>query len=136
MAPLRLLALFLAFAGSIAFAADVPAVSPADAAKLVAAGSAVLVDVRESAEWVETGVAAPAVLLPKSAFDAEQAGDWKPFLEKNRGKEIILYCRSGRRSGAVAEVLAGQGYKVANAGGFKDWAAAGLPVRQVAPKKP
>ena len=71
-----------------------------------------------------------------SAFDAEPAGDWKPFLEKNRGKEIIFYCRSGRRSGAVAAILAGQGYKVANAGSSKDWSAAGLPTRKVSAEKP
>ncbi|MDI1337099.1 MAG: rhodanese-like domain-containing protein [Lacunisphaera sp.] len=131
----RLLTLFsLSFI--TALAADVPPVTPVAAAKLVAAGTAVLVDVREPAEWAETGVAAPAVLLPKSAFDADQAGDWKPFLEKSRGKEIILYCRSGRRSAAVAAVLATQGFTVANAGGFKDWQAAGLPVRPVTPPPP
>jgi len=132
---MRLCAFLLAFliSGSTGCAADVAQLTPADAAKLVAAGTAVLVDVREPAEWAETGVAAPAVLLPKSAFDADQAGGWKPFLEKSRGKEIILYCRSGRRSGAVAAVLTGQGFKAANAGGFKDWAAAGLPVRRITP---
>ena len=133
---MRLLCLLLGLGYCTAFAADVAKITPTDAAKLVAAGSAVLVDVREPAEWAESGVAAPAVLLPKSAFDAEPAGDWKPFLEKNRGKEIILYCRSGRRSGAVAAILAGQGYKVANAGSFKDWSAAGLPTRKVSAEKP
>ncbi len=126
---------FLVLLGT-ACAAEVPSVTPADAAKLVAAGSAVLVDVREPAEWTETGVAAPAVLLAKSAFDAGPAADWKALLEKSRGKEVILYCRSGRRSGIVAAALAAQGFKVANAGGFKDWQAAGLPVRPVAAQKP
>ena len=51
------------------------------------------------------GKAAPAVLLAKSDFDGAQR-DWKPFLEKNAGKEIILYCRSGNRSGKVAAALA------------------------------
>lgn len=114
-------------------AADVAQVTPAEAAQRVAAGSAVLVDVREPAEWTETGVAAPAVLLAKGGFDAGLAGGWKPFLEKHRDREIILYCRSGRRSGLVAAALAQQGYKVANAGGFKDWQEAGLPVRQITP---
>ena len=136
MIALRRLSLLFGLACGTAFAADVAKITPTDAAKLVAAGSAVLVDVREPAEWAESGVAAPAVLLPKSAFDAEQAGDWKSFLEKNRGKEIILYCRSGRRSGAVAAVLAEHGYNVANAGGFKDWSAAGLPTRKVSAEKP
>ena len=114
---------------TLAFAADVQKISPADAAKHVAEGKAVLVDVREASEWAETGVAAPAVLLAKSDFDGAQT-DWKPFLEKNAGKEIILYCRSGKRAGAVAAALSGKGISVSNAGGLNDWIAAGLPVRK------
>lgn len=119
---------------TLAVAADVPKIAPAEAAKLVADGKAVLVDVREAKEWAETGVATPAVLLAKSDFDGAQK-DWKPFLEKNAGKEIILYCRSGGRAGVVGAALAGQGLKVANAGGLKDWEAAGLPVRKLDEKK-
>jgi rhodanese-related sulfurtransferase len=104
-------------------------VTSAEAAKRVADGTAVLIDVREPAEWTETGVAAPAALLPMSDFLGDQKL-WKPFLEKNAGKELLLYCRSGNRSGKVAEKLAAQGRTVANAGAFKDWAAAGLPVRK------
>lgn len=126
----RLLALFL-LAVPFAFAADVAAITPAEAAKRVELGHAVLVDVREPAEWQESGVAAPAVLLPKSEFDEGLIGDWKGFLEKVGDKQIILYCRSGKRSGAVAAALAAKGHAVANAGGFKDWEAAGLPTRKV-----
>ncbi len=111
-------------------AAEIPALSPAEAAKLVAAGQAVLIDVREPSEWAESGVAAPAVLLPKSEFDAGQVGDWKDFLAKVGDKQIITYCRSGRRSGAVAEALAKAGHKVANAGAFQAWQDAGLPTRK------
>lgn len=117
-------------------AAEVPAISPVEAAKLVAAGRAVLVDVREPSEWAESGVAAPAMLLPKSEFDDGLIGEWKDFLAKTGDKQIITYCRSGRRSGAVAAVLAAKGHKVANAGGFKDWQAAGLPVRSAKQEKP
>lgn len=124
----RLLVALLASAIA-AFAADVPKITPADAAKLVAEGKAVLVDVREPAEWADTGVVTSATLLAKSDFDGAQK-DWKPFLEKNAGKEIILYCRSGGRAGAVAEALTEKGFKVANAGGFKAWAAAGQPTRK------
>lgn len=112
-------------------AADIPRLAPAEAAKLVAAGSAVLIDVREPGEWFETGVAAPAVLLPKSDFDAEQF-EWKPFLKKaaaTKDQTLILYCRSGRRADEIAAVLREQGFAVANAGGLKDWIAAGLPTR-------
>jgi rhodanese-related sulfurtransferase len=113
----------------VALAAEAPKISPADAAKRVADGTAIIVDVREPAEWAESGVAAPAVLLPMSDFNGDQKL-WKPFLAENPGKELILYCRSGNRSGKVAAKLAAQGLSVANAGGFKDWAAAGLPVRK------
>ena len=114
-------------------------ISPAEAyQRLQNNPSAVLVDVREPAEWAETGVAKPAVLLAKSDFDGEQK-QWKDFLAKNGDKQVILYCRTGRRSGIIAAALAEKGVKAANAGGMKEWADAGLPVRQVekpAEKKP
>ena len=130
----RLLLALTVLAPSL-FAAEVASISPAEAAKLVAAGKAVLVDVREPSEWAESGVAAPAVLLPKSEFDAGLIGEWKGFLAQTGDKQIILYCRSGKRAGAVAAELAKQGHVVANAGGFKDWQAAGLPVRSGTPEK-
>lgn len=109
-------------------AADAPKMAAADAAKLVHEGKAVLVDCREPAEWQDSGVAAPAALLPKSDFDGEQK-QWKAFLAQNAGKQVILYCRSGARSGAVAAALQAQGVKAANIGGIKAWTDAGLPLR-------
>ncbi len=119
---------------SLAVAADVPRIAPAEAAKLVAEGKAVLVDVREPREWKSSGVAAPAVLLAKSDFDGEQK-EWKGFLAKVGDKQVLLYCASGGRSGTIATKLAAQGIKTANVGGFKDWANAGLPVRKVEEEK-
>ena len=131
----RLVSLFLFFAGALG-AAEVAKISPPDAAALVAAGKAVLVDVREPAEWAESGVAANAVLLPKSDFDGPQKL-WKEFLARTGDKQIILYCRSGKRAGVIGAALAEQGRPVANAGGFKDWEAAGLPTRKLDnPAKP
>lgn len=101
-----------------------------DAADRVKAGTAVLVDVREPAEWEDSGVAAPAALLSLSDLRGERT-QWKTFLEQNKDKELILYCRSGNRSGIAANILKKEGFKVANAGGFKHWAGAGLPVRQI-----
>ena len=129
----RLLALFAVTAAG-AFGAEVAKISPADAAHLVAAGTAVLVDVREPVEWAKTGVVTGAVLLPKSDFDGAQT-QWKEFLAKTGDKQIILYCHSGKRAGAVGAVLAEKGRKVANAGGFKDWQDAGQPTNQVGPAK-
>jgi rhodanese-related sulfurtransferase len=134
MKPLRH---FLAFAVTAValVAAEVPKVTPAEAARLVADGKAVIVDVREPKEWKETGVAAPAVLLPKSDFDGDQKM-WTDFLAKNKDKEVILYCRSGHRAGLVGEALAAKGVKTANLGGFNEWSGAGMPVRKVEEKKP
>jgi len=129
---MRRLLLFLALGFSTAFATEVAKVTPAAAAQLVADGKAVLVDIREPAEWAEAGVATPAVLLPKSDFDGDKK-QWKDFLAKVGDKQIILYCRSGRRAEAVGQALAAEGKSVANAGGMKDWVAAGLPVREAKP---
>lgn len=128
---LRLLAvLLLAFAVfTAACAADVAKATPAEAAQLVAAG-AVLIDVREPAEWKASGVAAPALLLPMSDFNGAQT-EWKAILDGAKDQTLVLYCRSGNRSGRIAAALAEKGYKVVNAGAFKDWQAAGLPVRKV-----
>jgi rhodanese-related sulfurtransferase len=63
------------------------------AARRVEQGTAILIDVREPAEWADTGVATPAVLLPR----CDPRGDrtqWKPFLEKHPSKELIVFCRS------------------------------------------
>ncbi len=109
-------------------ASDVRRVSPAETAQLVADGKAVLVDVREPGEWAR-GVAAPASLISLGDLSGPRK-KWKPFLDKNRGKEIILYCASGMRSGMAASQLKKEGFTVANLGGFSNWAGAGLPVRQ------
>ncbi|HEY0865497.1 MAG TPA: rhodanese-like domain-containing protein [Lacunisphaera sp.] len=129
---MRRLLLLLVLGFSTAFAAEVAKVAPAAAAQLVADGKAVLVDIREPAEWAESGVAAPAVLLPKSDFDGDKTL-WKDFLAKVGDKQIILYCRSGRRAETVGQALAAEGKAVANAGGMKDWVAAGLPTREAKP---
>ncbi|MBW7894742.1 MAG: rhodanese-like domain-containing protein [Opitutaceae bacterium] len=106
---------------------------PAEALQRVESGQAVLIDVREPAEWAATGVAAPAALLPLSDLKGDRR-EWTPYLEAHRGKELILYCRSGNRSGIAGRILAKEGWTVANGGAFKTWQAAGLPVRQVESK--
>lgn len=46
-------------------------------------------------------------------------------------KPVILYCRSGNRSGQAAQALMQAGYEeVYNLGGIIDWAAHGLPVKK------
>lgn len=132
----RLLGLLAALvaASSAGLAADVRKITPAEAAQLVAAGKAVLVDIREPREWQASGVAAPAVLLPTSDFNGPQT-QWKDFLATTGDKQVLLYCGSGGRANTVGNALAAQGIDVANVGGFRDWTKAGLPVRKFEPKK-
>lgn len=105
-----------------------PRVSPPDAAAQVQRGEAVLVDVREPDEW-NSGVAAPALLLPLSDLQGSRAR-WKAALEEHRGRRILVYCRSGMRSAMAARTLRAEGFEAANAGSFGGWRGAGLPVRQ------
>ncbi len=102
-------------------------IAPQEAAKRVADGSAVLIDVREPSEWV-SGVAVPANLLPLSDLMGKRQM-WAPFLARHGNCELILYCLSGGRSGSAARTLAGEGHRVSNLGGFSAWRGARLPVR-------
>jgi rhodanese-related sulfurtransferase len=104
-----------------------PTMSPKEAAAAVETGIAVLVDVREPAEW-NAGVARAAVLLPLSDLRGQRER-WTPFLNKNRSKRILLYCQSGMRSGIVASMLKAEGFETANMGTFSSWQESGLPVR-------
>jgi len=99
-----------------------------DAEKQIASGEALLIDVRESSEWA-SGVAGPARLLPLSDLQGSRS-QWKPFLEQNRDKELLVYCRSGNRSGIAAGILRSEGCKVTNIGSYGAWMNAGLPTRK------
>jgi len=72
------------FLGSLC-ANEVPKVDAKEAARLVKEG-AQLIDVREPNEWMETGVAAPALLLPLSDFEGGREG-WKALLEDDDAKQ-------------------------------------------------
>lgn len=104
-----------------------PSITPAEAAARVAAGTAVLIDVREPGEW-SGGVAEPALLCSLSDLRGPRA-QWKSVLEANRDKELILYCASGARSGIAAGMLRKEGFNAVNCGGYGGWHGAGLPVR-------
>jgi rhodanese-related sulfurtransferase len=101
--------------------------SPKEAAAAVEAGIAVLVDVREPAEW-SGGVVAVAAQLPLSDLVGSRR-QWKSFLAANRSKRILLYCKSGIRSGKAASILKAEGFDTANMGAFSSLQAGGLPVR-------
>ena len=106
-----------------------PGIRLDEAKAALAAGTAVLVDLREPAEWPATGVAKQAALLPFSDLRGARV-PWRPFLEKNRGQKLLLYCASGARSGLAAKKLRAEGFDAINAGSLRDWDKAGWPICQ------
>jgi len=97
-----------------------PEVDVAKGRRLVDA-EAVLLDVREAGEW-QAGPAEGAQWIPMGEVAGRQS-------EIPAGRDIVVICRSGARSGRVTEALVGAGHDAVNlAGGMQAWAAAGLPV--------
>lgn len=91
-------------------------VSPHELARLLAAGAATLLDVREPAE--RAIVTIPAADLPIPLAELPARVDEVPT-----DRPVVVYCHSGARSGSAARYLAGAGYDVANlAGGVLAWA--------------
>jgi rhodanese-related sulfurtransferase len=82
-----------------------------------------LLDVREPAEWAETGVPEGAVLIPLGEVDQSAASELDP------ASPVYVICRSGNRSRTAAEALVRLGFSdVVNVdGGVNAWTAAGLP---------
>ena len=74
----------------------------------VAAGKAVIIDVREQAEW-DNGHLKAASLVPLSELSKDGAVI-PATLPKD--KPIYLHCRSGARSLKAAEILKAKGYDV------------------------
>lgn len=91
------------------------------AAKLEA-GNIRLIDVR-TAEEVATGMIAGAEHVPLDSFDPAT-------LDRDDGREVILYCRSGRRSAIAGRALSEHTGEPAShlAGGIIAWREAGQPV--------
>lgn len=103
-----------------------------EAQQLMKQGKAVIVDVREAEELRETGIAEGALWMPTSEI-SEDTDHWRAFKAKlPKDKQILLYCRSGNRSGRVAEFLAQDGFQAENIGCLNDWMNAGLPVAKFA----
>lgn len=99
---------------------SVRAVGAAEIDRLVSAG-ALVVDVREPNEW-DAGHLPFAVHIPMGEFGTRVG-------ELDAARLTVFVCRSGNRSGTVAEALAPHGYEVANlTGGMGACARAELPV--------
>lgn len=83
---------------------------------------ALLLDVREQEEFDEARIPG-SQLLPLSAFMQRYEA------ELPRDREIVVHCRSGKRSAQATEFLRQNGYDAVNvAGGILAWREAELPV--------
>lgn len=128
MNPLTFILVFVAAWLLLKFIGGLNAMKPAEAARLIESGEAVLIDVREPGEW-SGGVAGPALLLSLGDLRGSRTR-WKAVLETHRGKTLLLYCASGMRSGMAARQLRAEGHQAQNLGGFSRWARSGLPTRK------
>ena len=99
------------------------AITPTQAAALIQNKKDIqLIDVRTAGEYA-AGHLANAKLIPVQEFAQRLA-------EIDKNKPVLLYCRSGHRSGNALKILQDNGYKDAKhvEGGINAWQAAGLPV--------
>jgi rhodanese-related sulfurtransferase len=131
----------MAFAGAPALAQAPTSAQAQTAVKTVSSeefvsskDKATLVDVREPAEWAETGVPKGAAMISVSRPDFVEAVTAK--VGGNKSKPVALICRSGNRSVKAAEALTAAGFtNVTNIGDGmlgrafvgKGWLAANLP---------
>jgi rhodanese-related sulfurtransferase len=98
-------------------------VDPATASIWVKEASAILVDVREPAEYRAAHIP-QARLIPLSEVDVDRLP---------AGKKIVVHCAKGGRGHTACEKLLQQNpsLEIFNlAGGIEGWAAAGLPVER------
>ena len=103
---------------------SLPTISPAEARRRLAEGSAILVDIREPLEHAREAI--PGVRhAPLSRFETAV-----PEMAAN-GPAVIFHCQSGKRTADNAARLAS--CKASQAfileGGLSGWKAAGLPTR-------
>lgn len=88
-----------------------------EAKKIIDSGEEhIILDVREQDEF-DAGHIPGAILLPYTEIEnkAEE-------MLHNKDKQILVYCRSGRRSKIVAEALVKLGYtNIKEFGGIIDW---------------
>ena len=77
---------------------------------------AIVLDVRTEAEY-KSGHIKGAVLLPLDRLEAEAES-----VLPDKNAEILIYCRSGRRSAEAGEIMSALGYKnIADFGGSLLW---------------
>ena len=88
-----------------------------DAVKLLDKEDILFLDVRTSQEFKYEGSIKNALLIPVNDLEKKIT-----MLEAYKRKNIIVYCRSGRRSKMAAKLLKKKNFSVKNLeGGFTAW---------------
>ena len=107
------------FAQSPANAEGYQKITPQQAKARMAEPGVIVLDVRMQQEY-NAGHITNAVLLPLPLIEAGHAAVDKALPDKDA--EILVYCRSGRRSAIAANALINMGYtNVLDFGGINDW---------------
>ena len=103
-----------------------PSVSTLEATQLINRQDALVLDVREQAEYAQSHILNSRG-LPLSQLEA-RLGD----IEKYKAKPVIVYCATGNRSNTAAALMRKRGFSsVFNlSGSFAAWQQAGLPVQK------
>ena len=112
--------------------AAVQRITPAQAKEMMAAKTALVIDVRDAPEVAQTGKVAGAINVSRGMLEF-RADPETPYHDKHfdKAKTVIVYCASGGRSALAGKVLKDMGYtQVYNLGGFKDWAESGGAVER------
>ena len=100
------------------------ALSPAEMVGLVNHQDAVILDVRDVAEF-RKGHIVDSINMPHTKLK-ERIGE----LEKYKSRPLIVVCNMGQHSGAVARTLKESGYETVYrlAGGILEWQSSQLPL--------
>ncbi|MCR9166139.1 MAG: rhodanese-like domain-containing protein [Nannocystaceae bacterium] len=107
-----------------AAAEGLPDRDPALAKRLVDEEGAVLLDVRTPQEHAEGHIEGSVNISHEKivADDAEALAELEALTGGDKGKAIVVYCRSGGRAGKAKAALEAAGYtRVTNVGGMDDY---------------
>lgn len=96
---------------------------------LVNGGKAVVVDLREKAEY-DTGHIVDAVNLPFSKWQSQQGQGGETELSKYRSQPVVLVCKLGQQSSHVARKLKAEDFDgiYRLSGGLAEWQNAQMPL--------
>lgn len=98
-------------------------ISPNELSQMVNAESAVILDIRPSAEF-KTGHLVDAINIPQERINSDKA-----LLEKYKTKTIIVVDKMGQYAGHVGRQLGKEGFNVRRlSGGISEWQAQNLPL--------